>query len=445
MQYVIIGGDAAGMSAAMQIYKYDREANITIIEKGEIYSYAQCGIPYVISGDVPSKDHLIVRSPQTYREKFGMNALVNHEVHQIDTKNQMITGVQTKTKESFEIQYDKLLIASGASPNIPDWEGIQFSNVHTVKSIPDMEQIMNQLTEDVKHVTIIGGGYIGLEMAESFHKLDKHVKIINRGDSVGKIFDKEMATYIHQEAKDKGVELVFEENTIRFDGNEKAEYVITDKTKHETDLVIISIGISPNTNFLLETDVELFDNKAVVVNEQMETNVKNIYAAGDCATQFHRIKNDHDYIPLGTTANKQGRIAGMNMVGQDRKFKGVVGSSILKFLDLSLGKTGLSAKEAEQLNLAYKEIFIKENQHASYYPDAKTLCIKLIYHQETMQLLGGQIIGAEGVDKRVDLLAVALFNEMTMQDLEDLDLSYAPPYNGVWDPVQRAARKAEKT
>src|SRR5699024_10911435 len=444
MKYIIIGGDAAGMSAAMQLLKHDKEAEITILERGEYYSYAQCGIPYVVSGDIASKDKLIVRKAETYRDKFGMDARTNHEVTSIDPAKKIVCGVNLQTDEKFELTYDKLLIATGADANIPKWSGMRFKNVFTLKDIPDLEKIMTELDGNVKKVTIIGGGYIGLEMAEAFNRIGKEVTVINRGNQVANMFDADMTSYIEAEAEKHGIEFVYGEDTKEITGDEKAEFVITDKGKHATDLVLISIGVTPNTAFLQETDVNQAKNGAVLTNDFMETNVTDIYAAGDCATQYHRVKKKFDFVPLGTHANKQGRIAGINMTGQKRIFKGIVGSSIMKFLDLSLGKTGLSAKEAERLELHYKTVSITTRHIAGYYPGAKKLRIKLVYHKKTRELLGGQVIGEAGVDKRIDVLAVAIFNKMKINDLEDLDLSYAPPYNGVWDPIQRAARKANK-
>ncbi|MEJ8778011.1 FAD-dependent oxidoreductase [Pseudogracilibacillus sp. ICA-222130] len=440
MNYVIIGGDAAGMSAAMQIFKYDERANITIIERGEIYSYAQCGLPYVLSGDIAHIDDLVVRTPSLYRKKFGMNALTKHEATAIDEKEKIVTGINHHTGESFSICYDKLLIATGANPNQPSWEGMDLSNVFLLKDIPDLEAIMAKVDDGIERVTIIGGGYVGLEVAESFCTLGKHVTLINRGQYVGKIFDEDMATYIHEEAKKHGIHFVFGENTEKFAGTDSATHVITDKTEHETDLVIVSIGVHPNTEFL--PSIQKTKKGAIIVNERMETNIQDIYAAGDCATQFHRVKKVDDYIPLGTNANKQGRIAGMNMVGVNRTFKGIVGSSILKFMDLTLGKTGLTEKDATAAGFRHEAVKYKGKHIAAYFPGAEDLYIKLVYEKDTNLLLGGQVIGKAGVDKRIDVIATALYNEMTMEELEELDLSYAPPYNGVWDPIQKAARRA---
>lgn len=443
MKYIIIGGDAAGMSAAMQLLKHDKQAAITILERGAYYSYAQCGLPYVVSGDIASTDKLVVRSAETYQKKFGMDARTNHEVTSVDPVEKTVCGVNLQTDEKFELSYDKLLIATGADAIIPKWSGLRFQNVFTLKDIPDLEKIMAELDQDVKKVTIIGGGYIGLEMAEAFNRIEKEVTVINRGNQVANIFDADMTSYIETEAEKHGITFIYGEDTKEITGDEQAEYVVTDKGKHATDLVLISIGVTPNTTFLQQTDVNQAKNGAVLTNDFMETNVRGIYAAGDCATQYHRVKKKFDFIPLGTHANKQGRIAGLNMAGQKRAFKGIVGSSIMKFMDLSLGKTGLSAKEAERLGLPYKTVSITSRHIAGYYPGAKKLRIKLVYNEKTRELLGGQAIGEAGVDKRIDVLAVAIFNKMKIDDLEDIDLTYAPPYNSVWDPIQRAARKAD--
>lgn len=442
MKYVIIGGDAAGMSAAMQVFKHDESAQITILEKGEIYSYAQCGIPYAVSGVVPDVDNLVVRSVDTFRNKFAMDARINHQVEKIDTKEQTVLGRHLQTGEAFQVQYDKLLIASGASPFVPQWEGVHLAGVHSVKTIPDTRAIINNLKEDVADVTIVGGGYISLEMAESFRMLGKKVRLLIRGRQIAEIFDEEMSQLVEEEAVRQGIDILYEEEIEEILGDEKVTQVRTNKQTHKTDLLIVATGVRPNTTFLEKTDVRLAENGAVDVNDRLETNVENVYAAGDCALQYHRLTKRNDYIPLGTHANKQGRIAGLNMAGITRSFKGIVGTSILKFMDLSLGKTGLSAREAEDEEVPYLSVTIEAKNHASYYPDAETLWIKLTFHRDNGLLLGGQVIGKAGVDKRTDVLAVALFNDMTVEQLEDLDLSYAPPYNSTWDPIQQAARKA---
>ena len=441
MEYVIIGGVAAGMSAAMEIIRTDKNARITVLEQGEIYSYGQCGLPYVISGTVSSVDDVIARSVETFRDKYGIDARINTKVTRLNVDDQLITGLNTNTNETFEIKYDRLLIASGSSPILPNWRGSQLKGIHTLKTIKSTQDILNDLDKNVQKVTVVGGGYIGLEAAENFAALGKEVTLIQRGPQLTNIFDEDMAELVHHEAKKQGIHLILNEAVKGFEGERRVQTVKTDKQNYETDFVLVGIGIVPNTEFLKSTGIYLNKKGAIYVNSFQETNVKNIYAAGDCATDFHRVKQVNDYIPLGTTANKQGRIAGANMAGQAMTFKGIVGTSIIKFFDLTLGRTGLTEAEAKLLKMPYKVQTTKANTIAGYYPGGETLTIKLIYHEKTHQLLGGQIIGKEGVDKRIDVLATALFNMMTIQELVDLDLAYAPPYNGVWDPIQQMARK----
>lgn len=441
MKYVIIGGDAAGMSAAMQIVRNEEDAEIVALEKGEIYSYGQCGLPYTISGLISSTDDLISRSVATFREKYGIDARINHEVQDVDHRNKTVSGVQGQTGESFQLNYDRLLIASGAGPIMPDWDGADLPGVHTLKTIPDARQIMDDLREDIKDVTIIGGGYIGLEMAESLRELGKNVRLIDRGPYVGKIFDEDMAELIHEEAENHQIALVTNESVTSLEGRERVQSVLTDRNEYASDLVLVAAGVKPNLDFIENSNIVRGAGGAIQVNRYMETSVEDVYAAGDCAVQYHIVKKKDDYIPLGTTANKQGRIAGLNMIGNPKVFKGITGSSIIKFMDLTLGKTGLSAKEAEALKLPYETIRMTGKDIAGYYPEAEAIEIKLIYGTDDQRLLGGQIIGRGGVDKRIDVLATALFNQMSIRDLEDLDLSYAPPYNGVWDPLQKAARR----
>jgi len=441
MRYVIIGGVAAGMSAAMEIVRTDESAKVTVLERGTDYSYGQCGLPYVVNGVIPSLNDVVARSVETFREKYHIDARVNTEVTNIDIQEQKVKGIDTETKETIEVPYDRLLIASGSDPIVPDWEGVQLKGIHTLKTLRDTEGMMNDLTDNVKRVTIVGGGYVGLEMAESFKTLGKNVTLIQRGQQVAKIFDKDMAELIHEEAKKNDIELILGESVEAFLGKDRVEAVKTDKRSHETDFVLLAIGVQPNTSILKDTGIHMNEQGAIHVNAYMKTSIKNIYSAGDCATQYHLVKQLDDHIPLGTTANKQGRIAGANMAGNPLSFKGIVGTSIVKFFDLTLGRTGLSEREAKQLNLPYSIQTTKANSYAGYYPGGETLYIKLLYHTKTNELLGGQIIGKKGVDKRIDVLATALYNKMTIHQLLDLDLAYAPPYNGVWDPMQQMAKK----
>ncbi|WP_163536210.1 CoA-disulfide reductase [Gracilibacillus sp. YIM 98692] len=441
MKYVIIGGVAAGMSAAMEITRTDESADITVLERGEDYSYGQCGLPYVINGVVPSTEHVIARTVETFREKYGIDARIHTTVKHVDVERQQVRGMDTETKEPFHITYDRLLIATGADPIVPDWKGVELDGIHTLKTMPDTESIKQDVTDDVRHVTVVGAGYVGLEMAEVFQSLGKKVTLIQRGDQLAKIFDADMAELIEKEAKDHGINVLIGEEVESFSGDKRVQAVTTDKGTYPTDLVLLSVGVRPSTKFLEGTGIHMNPQGAIHVNAYMKTSLPNIYAAGDCSTHYHIVKQLEDHIPLGTTSNKQGRIAGANMAGNPLTFKGIVGTSIIKFFDLTLGRTGLTEKEAKRLKLPYAVEETTARDHAGYYPGSEKLHIKLVYHKKNNQLLGGQVIGKQSVDKRIDVLATALYNRMTMQQLTDLDLAYAPPYNGAWDPVQKMARK----
>ncbi|MCD5322428.1 MULTISPECIES: FAD-dependent oxidoreductase [Pontibacillus] len=444
MKYIIIGGDAAGMSAAMQIVRNSEGNEIVTYEKGETYSYGQCGLPYTINGIVESTEDLIARTPETFQEKYGIKTHTLHEVTSVDCEKKMVYGTNYHTGEQFEDHYDRLLVATGANPNCPPWEGIESEGIYTLKTIPDAEKIMDYINENIKNVTIIGGGYIGLEMAETLSDIGKNVQIIERGERLAKIFDEDMSALIHEEATKQNVKLTFKESVEGFKTNDKGRVrcVVTDHGEHATDLVLVAVGVTPNTSFLQGTGIFTSVQGAIEVNAYMESTIKDIYAAGDCATQYHRLKQKSDYIPLGTHANKQGRVAGLNMINQPTTFKGIVGSSIIKFFDINLGKTGLSEREAEALHFSNTSVTIDSSHAAGYYSKEDPMKVKLVYNDQTRALLGAQIIGKEGVDKRIDVVATALYHSMTVDELVDLDLSYAPPFNSVWDPIQQAARRA---
>jgi NADPH-dependent 2,4-dienoyl-CoA reductase/sulfur reductase-like enzyme len=442
MKYVIIGGDAAGMSAAMQIVRNEKKAEVTTLEMGDTYSYAQCGLPYAISGKIPKLDSLIARSRDTFEEKYGIDARIFHKVEQVDADKKTVSGTNLETNETFTIPYDKLLVATGARPLVPDWNGINLTGVHTLKTIADAKAIIESAT-DAKNVTVIGGGYIGLEMAEAFHELGKNVRIIQRGKQLANTFDSDMAVHIKEEAEKQGIAVHLEESVTALKGDGGVREVITDKATYKADLVLIAIGVVPNTDLLEGTGVHKGVKGAIRVNRYLETSIEGIYAAGDCAVQYNRVKEKDDFSPLGTHANKQGRLAGLNMIGNTRSFKGMVGTAILKFCDLHLGRTGLTENEAKELNLPYETTTLTSTDIAGYYPGKERLLVKLLYRSDTKKLLGGQFIGHSGVAKRTDVIATALYHNMRIDELEDLDLSYAPPFNSVWDPIQQGARRSK--
>ncbi len=446
MKYVIIGGDAAGMSAATQIRRLKPESEVVVFEKGKILSYAQCGLPYYVAGLVPTSEDLIARTKEQFEEKYGINIHLSHEITGINTDKQLVRGNDLEKGISFEENYDYLLIATGGEAIVPPWTGVDLERVSVLKTIPDADRILDWLDKnpEITKVTVIGGGYIGLEMAEAFHLKGKEVQIIDIADQLNASFDPDMAIHAKEELEKKGIKVSLNEEVKGFKGDSKVRSVETDKGEYPTDLVIVAIGIKPNSHFAKDAGIELGPKGAIKVNEKMQTSIPNIYAAGDCATHYHIVKEQDDFIPLGTTANKQGRIAGTNLGGGDASFKGIVGTAVMKVLDLDMARTGLSEKEAKALNLEYETVSIRSRHHATYYPNAKRLFIKLVFDKNNRRLLGGQVVGYEGVDKRIDILAIAITQKLTIDELQDLDLSYAPPFNGVWDPVQQASRVAEK-
>jgi NADPH-dependent 2,4-dienoyl-CoA reductase/sulfur reductase-like enzyme len=442
-RHVIIGGDAAGLSAATQIRSLDSKAEIIVFEKENIISYAKCGLPYYIGEIIPEADRLKALPPEVLQEKFGVKLYINSEVTAIHPQEKSITVRRGGAKEKYE--YDKLLIATGARPRLPDWPGDKLDGVFPVNTMADAEKIKAWIEQrSAKKVVIIGGGYIGLEMAETLAHKGCTVSLLTRGPQLLNPFDPEMAALAEEELKNQSVEVFLQENVMELkQENGRVVEVITEKASFPADTVIVAVGIIPNSELAIAAGIRTGLINAIEVNEKMETSIPDIYAAGDCATQYHMLKKMSDYIPLGTTANKQGNIAGHNMAGEEKIFPGIVGTAILKTFDLELACTGLNEEAARKLGLTFDCITRRTKDHADYYPNAKTLYVKLIYDKRDHTLLGGQLVGYAGV-KRIDILATAITAGMTLEELVDLDLAYAPPFSGVWDPVQQAAREVLK-
>jgi NADPH-dependent 2,4-dienoyl-CoA reductase/sulfur reductase-like enzyme len=442
-RYVIIGGDAAGLSAATQIRRLKPQASIVVFEKEDIISYAKCGLPYYIGGIISQADDLKALPPKVLREKFDVELRLNSEVVAIHKEEKMVTVRHEGTEERHS--YDKLLIATGARPRMPDWPGRTLDGVFPVNTMRDAERIVHWIEErSARQAVIIGGGYIGLEMAETLAHKECNVTIVTQGKQVAGPFDLDMARLAEEELQKQGVKVFLGEEVIGLKGesNRVAE-VVTKRTSFPADLVIVAVGVVPNSEMAVATGLRIGPSNAIEVNEKMETSEPDIYAAGDCATHYHTLKKINDFIPLGTTANKQGNVAGHNMAGEVKKFPGVLGTAILKVFDLEMARTGLNEMEARKLGVSFSSITHRTRDHAGYYPNAKRLYVKLLYHTETYVLLGAQLVGYAGV-KRIDTLAVAITAGMTLEDIIALDLAYAPPFSGVWDPVQQAAREVLK-
>ncbi|EZH66223.1 NADH dehydrogenase [Bacillaceae bacterium JMAK1] len=443
-RYVIIGGDAAGMSAAMELVRNRDEENtvITTIEKGSIYSYAQCGLPYVIEGAIEHEDHLIARDVETFRNQYGIDARTNSEVTSIDCEEKVAYVQGEDTQET--VAYDTLLIATGASPIVPDIPGKDLKGTHTLKTIPDLQNLQKELP-DVSHITIVGGGYIGLELTEALVTQGFDICLIQRNEQVAPGMDHQLVEHLHEEARFHNVELRLSEQIEAVQGTTRVQSVKTDKGEIPTDLVVFATGIEPNTAFLSDCSISRSEQGAIYVNEYLQTNVPDVYAAGDCALQYHRLKEEADYVPLGTHANKQGRIAGMNMSEQLplRRYEGMTGTSIFRFFNLDVAMTGLTKEEATAIGHDVETVLYTGSHIAGYFEEKKPIHLNLVYDRTSDQFLGAQIVG-KGVDKRIDVAATALYSKLTCEDIENLDLAYAPPYNGVWDPLQQALRRRKR-
>lgn len=440
---VIIGGDAAGMSAASKVRRAQPDRNIIVFEKSAYTSYSACGIPYFISETVKDIEELVVRSPETFREKYNIDVRTMHLVLQVDTANKCIKVLDKEKKEESWQSYDQLLIATGGKPYCPDLTGHDANNAFGISTLKSGINIENYIEEKKPNsAVIIGGGYIGLEMAEALLIRGLKVTLVNRSKEVMNTLDPDMGAMVTEAMRNLGVTVYCEEELKSFQMDGKViQAVVTDKQTIATDMVVFGMGTSPNTEFLKDSGIELGVKGAIKVNAHMQTNVKDVWAAGDCTETLHLISHKHVYIALGTIANKTGVVAGSSIAGESPSFPGVVGTAVCKICSYEVARTGILEKDLKDLKIDYVTGTIKSKTRAHYYPNARNITVKLLAEKNSGRLLGGQIIGEEGAAKRIDVLATALTHNLTLQNIIDLDLSYAPPFSPVWDPVQTAARK----
>jgi NADPH-dependent 2,4-dienoyl-CoA reductase/sulfur reductase-like enzyme len=442
-KFIVIGGDAAGMSAASKVRREQPDFEIIVFEKSEFTSYSACGIPYFISGKVENLEELIVRSPEKFIEKYNIQAKTLHEVLEIDTDNNKVLVHNYNDKTQFWESYDALLIATGGKAFCPDVKNHTADGIFGIQTLNSGKKVDAFIEKrQPKNAVIIGGGYIGLEMAEALILKGINVTIVNRAPEVMATLDPDMGKKVNEALQNLGVKIYNLESLDYFEEKDGiVSAVVTDKKTIKTDLVILGMGTSPNTSFLAKSKIKLSDKKAIQVNHNQQTTVKNVWAAGDCAETWNIVSKEPFYIALGTVANKTGLVAGTNIAGGDLKFPGVVATAVCKICVYEIARTGLLEKECAALKIDFVSTVIKSKTRAHYYPEAKDIFVKLIAEKKTGKLLGGQIIGEEGAAKRIDVLATALTYNLNLQNIIDLDLAYAPPFSPVWDPVQTAARK----
>lgn len=443
MKIIIIGGVAAGMSAASRIKRIDKSAEVVVYEKGVHLSYGACGLPYFVSNVNDDWHKMIARTKEEF-EAQGITIKLQHEVVKVVPADKKVVIRNLATGDMFIDNYDKLMIGTGASPIIPNLQGTWLENVHVLKTIEDGIALKNAAADPkVKDVVIVGGGYIGIEIVEAMAILGKNVRCIEAADRILASFDKEMTDLAVDEIKKHGVQLHTSEMVEAIIGTDKAEGVKTNKGQYNADLVILAIGVRPTTGFLNGSGILTAPNGALIVDRELRTNIPDIWGAGDCAQVYHREIEENVFLPLGTVANKCGRIAGGNILGHHEKFIGALGSAAIKILDLEFGRTGMSENDAKRLGIDYSKVIITANDHAAYYPDPTPITFKLLYENRTKRLLGAQGAGRKGVVLRIDMLAVAIHNGMTTDELGMVDLCYAPPFAGVWDVVHIACNAAK--
>jgi len=436
--FVIVGGVAAGMSAASRIRGLKKDAEILVFERSNYVSYAACGMPYLIEGKVSSSKDLVVYDSRFFKEKRNIDVFLHHEVAKITPTTKSVLVKNTETGEEKEYSYDRLLISTGARPILPPIKGLNLNGVFTLRQLEEGIAVYDYIgNKKPKRGLIIGAGNIGMEMAEAFSARGLNVTIVEKMPSILGSMDDEINEVVEEELKKNGITLIKLKAVVEFAGENSIvkEAILEDGEKVQADIVIIGAGIRPNAEIATEAGVEIGQTRAIKVNERMETSVTDIYAAGDCAEAYHLIYGRNVYMPLGTTANKQGRVAGENMAGGDAKFIGVVGTSVFKVLGLEVGRTGLTEKDAMREGKDFVSNVIEHNSRAHYYPGAAKIRVKLIADKSSKQLLGAQMVGREGVSKRIDIYATALSAKMTIDEIANLDLGYAPPFAPVYDPV----------
>ncbi len=437
MKIAIIGGVAAGTSAAAKARRENKDAEIILFEKGNNISYAGCGLPYYICDIVPKRENIIINTPQKFAEKYKVNVKIGHEVTEIVPNSRTIKYKNLHNNNKEKYRYDKLIIATGAKPIFPPIPGSDLDNVVTLRTVKDADNIKSILTnQGIGQAVIIGGGLIGLEMAESFHEIGLKVTVVEKAPQLLPPFSKKMAGIVRKHLNDKGVRVIVNDGVSEIQGKEKVEQVLTESGQIiKAGLVLVSIGIRPDTKLAENAGIELGIADAIKINQKMETSIANIYAAGDCCESRNILTGENVWIPLGSTANKQGRTAGGNAAGGNFCHKGILKTGITKIFDLSVARTGLTVDEARDNGYKAETVQIAAGNHAGYYPGREKLNMLGVYDTNTGQILGAEIVGGSGTDKRIDVLSTAIYSKLTVEDLFQLDLAYAPPYSSPKDPV----------
>ena len=445
MKVIIVGGVAGGASCAARLRRLDENAEIVVFERSGYISYANCGLPYYIGGTITDPEELTLQTPQSFNARFNVAMKVNHEVTAIDPAKKTVTVKNLLTGEVFEESYDKLVLSPGAKPTRPRLSGVDLDRVFTLRTVEDTFRIKKFIEENSpKSAVLAGGGFISLELAENLMELGMDVTIVQRPKQLMNPLDWDMAAFVHAKARKQGMNLKLGYTVEGFeDKGDKVDVLIKDNAPLTADMVVLAIGVSPDTKIAADAGLELGIKGSILVNDRMETSAPDIYAVGDAVQVKNFVTGEPAHIPLAGPANKQGRIAADNIAGGDSRYKGSQGSSVVKLFDMTIASTGLNETNAKKSGIDCDKIVLAPASHAGYYPGGKIMTMKLVYDKNSYKLLGAQIVGQEGVDKRIDVLATAIRAGMTVPELAELELAYAPPYSSAKDPVNLAGFMVE--
>ncbi len=440
MKVLIVGGVAGGATAAARIRRLDEKAEITVFERSGYISYANCGLPYYIGDVITDPEDLTLQTPESFFTRFRINMKVHHEVTAVHPDKKTISVKNLELGEEFEEAYDKLILSPGAKPTQPRLPGVGIEKLFTLRTVEDTFRIKEYITRhQPKSAVLAGGGFIGLELAENLRDLGMDVTIVQRPKQLMNPFDADMASFIHSEMRRHGVTLALGYTVEGFEEKDGGvDVLLKDEAPLHADMVVLAIGVTPDTQLAKDAGLELGIKGSIVVNDRMETSAPDIYAAGDAVQVKHYVTGQDALISLAGPANKQGRIIADNICGGSSRYLGSQGSSVIKVFDMTAAVTGVNETNARKAGLNVDTVILSPMSHAGYYPGGRVMTMKVVFEKETYRLLGAQIVGYEGVDKRIDVLAAAIHAGMNAVELKDLDLAYAPPYSSAKDPVNMA-------
>ena len=439
MKIIIVGGVAGGATAAARIRRLDEKARITIFERTGFISYANCGLPYYLGEVITDPEELTLQTPESFFRRFNITAKVRHEVIDINPSAKTVTVKNLENGNIFSDNYDKLILAPGAKPFVPQIPGVDSKRVFTLRTVEDTFRIKNFAnSEKAKSAAVIGGGFAGIEIAENLRSLGMKVTLIEAGKQLLSPFDSDMASFIHSEIRKNGINLLLESSVEAFSENGSGIDILFKGRTIHTDMAILAAGVSPENSLAKKAGLRIGVRGSIIVNEKMETSVPNIYAVGDAVQIKNFVTGTESTIFLAGPANKQGRIAADNICGIKSEYKGAVGSSVIKIFSITAASTGINESAAKSAGIDFDKVILSPLSHAGYYPGGKVMTIKVLFEKKSFRLLGAQIIGYDGVDKRIDVLATALRCGMKATDIKDLELAYAPPYSSAKDPVNMA-------